>query len=567
MQLLPEVKKLEIRDGFLPAPCLAPFSGEVDSRLKKVIDMFPSNENGIPLVINCGGGRSESYTLEISSDAITITSEGLNGAFYALQTLRQIFKQGNIPCLKIEDAPDFAYRGVYHDVTRGKIPTVSTIKKLIDQMAYFKMNSLQLYVEHTFAFEETKELVKKTGCLTKEDIFELDAYCYENFIEFIPSIATFGHMYEILEQEPYRHLRVCRDFEAPKNPWGARMRHHTLDPMQDESFALVKSLIDQYAPLFRTNVFNFCGDETFDLVHYGEGVDVGELYTTFVQKIINYLHAGNKRVMMWADIVLKHPEQLCKLPDDICFLNWEYGPEPSEEKVAKLHEAGKQQIVCPGTSSWSRFCEDVAIEEKNITRLIDLGYKYGAVGVLNTNWGDYGNPASLDLAMYGLVLGGVKSWAVNTRPGESLYEAINSLLYGGENAMDYVKRISAVHSKAPDWAAFSCKYSQLRYGAKMPVEFNVSPEQVQTVQAECLAVIEELSTQTWAYDEARLELMLCAASLCALTQLAAKTVGTKADEAVNVKEWLADFKAKWLEKNKPSEFYEIEEIISYVDAL
>ncbi len=566
MQLLPEVKKLEIEEGFLPSPYIAPFSGELDSRLKKVIDLLPCGENGTPLTITCGEGQSESYALEIRPDAIVITSDGVNGVFYALQTLRQIFRQSKIPCLKIEDAPDFAYRGVYHDVTRGKIPTVSTLKKLIDKMAYFKMNSLQLYVEHTFEFEETKELVKKTGCLTREDILELDAYCYENFIEFIPSVATFGHMYEILEQEPYRHLRVCKDFVAPRNPWGARMRHHTIDPLQDESLALVKSLIDQYAPLYKTDVFNICGDETFDLMHYGEGVDSGELYTTFVLKIINHLRSKHKLVMMWADIVLKHPEQLGNLPDDICFLNWEYGPDPSEEKVKKLCEVGKKQIVCPGTSSWSRFCEDVAIEEKNITRLIDLGYKYGALGVLNTNWGDYGNPSSLELAMYGLVLGGVKAWRVSTKADETLYAAMNSLLYGGENAMDYVKRVSLIHSKAPDWAAFSCKYAELRYGTKMPVEFTVSPAQVEAVQTECLAIIRELSSQKWEYDEAREELILCARSLCALTQLAAKTVGTKAEAAVSVKEWVADYKTAWLAKNKASELYEIEEIISYVDS-
>ena len=55
-----------------------------------------------------------------------------------------------VPCLHIKDKPDFKYRGFYQDVTRGKIPTVDTIKKLIDTMAYYKLNSLQLYVEHVF---------------------------------------------------------------------------------------------------------------------------------------------------------------------------------------------------------------------------------------------------------------------------------------------------------------------------------------------------------------------------------------------------------------------------------
>jgi N-acetyl-beta-hexosaminidase len=67
---------------------------------------------------------------------------------------------------------------------------VATLKSLIDQMAYYKLNSLQLYVEHTFEFEEYKDLNEKLGYLSKEEIKEIDAYCEENFIEFIPSLST-----------------------------------------------------------------------------------------------------------------------------------------------------------------------------------------------------------------------------------------------------------------------------------------------------------------------------------------------------------------------------------------
>ncbi len=415
MYLLPQVNTLQTKDGYLSTCYIAPYTGEIDARLKKAIDKLPCQTGGVPLFINVGKSDSEKYVLEIHADRITITSDGAKGAFYAIQTLRQIFRFEKIPCLYIEDAPDFEYRGLYHDMTRGKVATVETLKKLIDDMAYFKMNSLQLYVEHTFEFEETKDLIQKTGYITKEEIKELDEYCYENFIEFIPSIATFGHMYEILEQDRYKHLRVLKDFDAPPDFWMSRMKHHTIDPLQNESFALVKSLIDQYYPLFKTDKFNICCDETFDLENYGEGVDAGKLYVDFVQKIINHVASKGKKVMMWADILLHHPETLEYLPDDIYYLNWNYSENPPEADVVKLAELGKKQIVCPGTSSWSRLCEKVTEEEMNIANMIDNGYKHGAVGVLNTNWGDYGNPASIDLAMYGIVLGAVKSWSVDTK--------------------------------------------------------------------------------------------------------------------------------------------------------
>ena len=289
MKLLPKVKKAEELEGFLSKNYIKPYTKTIDERLKKAIDKLECKDDGVELIIETKGTDSEKYTLEIGKESIKIVSDGLNGAFYAIQTLRQILKNDVIHCLHIEDEPDFSYRGLYHDMTRGKIATVDTLKKLIDTMAYYKMNSLQIYVEHTFEFEETKDIIERTGYITKEEIEELDRYCDENFIEFIPSIATFGHMYEILEQDKYKHLRVLKNYETPKNFWLARMRHHTIDPLNDESFEMVKSLIDQYYPLFKTDKFNICGDETFDLKNYDSGADTGKLYFDFIQKIINHV--------------------------------------------------------------------------------------------------------------------------------------------------------------------------------------------------------------------------------------------------------------------------------------
>ncbi len=569
MNLIPEVKKIELKDGYLTKKYIAPYCEEIDYRLKNAIDKLPCKEDGVKLVINTNGGSCEKYSLKIKEDVIEISSEGLNGAFYAIQTLRQIFKSDKVPYLFIEDQPDFKYRGFYHDITRGKIPKMEVLKKMIDDMAYYKMNSLQLYVEHTFEFEETKELIKKTGYISKEEIKELDQYCYDNFIEFIPSIATFGHMFEILNQDKYKHLQVCKDVKTPNNFWYSRMAHHTIDPLNEESFELVKSLIDQYEPLFKSDKFNICGDETFDLENYGEGVDTGKLYLDFVQKIINYVKGKDKKVMMWADIILKHPEILEFLPDDVYYLNWNYGGEPPEEDVIKIAQMGKKQIVCPGTSTWSRLCEYVAKEEKNICRFVEHAYKHNAEGVLNTNWGDYGNPASMELSMYGFVLGAAMSWRAQTKLDDDFYGSVDHLLYGAKGAMQYLKRLSEAHTAlfTSTWIGFCSRYFQVRYGEEPRIDVVFHAEEIPNVQKECISLINELSTQNWEYDEAREEMILCAEGLCVLAQLGAKLFDAKADELVDPKQWMEKYKAKWLLKNKVSEISKIEEMILYIDAM
>ncbi|MBQ7091007.1 MAG: beta-N-acetylhexosaminidase, partial [Clostridia bacterium] len=157
IHLIPQPKKLIEADGFLAKKAFFCADLPADERLVAAIRKLPLAEDGAALTVAYGAG-GEGYTLTVSEDAVSIEAEGAAGAFYGIQTLRQLLKAEAVPCLTIEDQPDFAHRGFYHDMTRGKVATVATLKKLIDEMSYYKMNSLQLYVEHTFEFEECKDL-------------------------------------------------------------------------------------------------------------------------------------------------------------------------------------------------------------------------------------------------------------------------------------------------------------------------------------------------------------------------------------------------------------------------
>ncbi|MBQ1207938.1 MAG: family 20 glycosylhydrolase, partial [Lachnospiraceae bacterium] len=166
MKLIPCVKYLESEEGFLKKKEIFFDETGMDSRLATALRRLPCTPGGVMVRICIDGGLgsvidgmpmdpskvTEGYALRVCEDCISICAATAVGAFYAIQTLRQLFMEEKVPCLYIRDWPDFSYRGFYHDVTRGRIQTVETIKKLIDDMAYYKLNSLQLYVEHVFAF-------------------------------------------------------------------------------------------------------------------------------------------------------------------------------------------------------------------------------------------------------------------------------------------------------------------------------------------------------------------------------------------------------------------------------
>ena len=559
--LIPAVKVLTEKPDRFTSDSIFYDATKLDGRLAAALAKLPFSNEGAPVEIQIAGTEGEGYTLDILPREIRITADSAAGAFYAIQTLRQIFANNEIPCLHVEDKPDFPYRGFYHDVTRGKIPTVETVKNLIDRMAYFKLNSLQLYVEHVFEFKETVDLQPKTSYITGAELEELDAYCKENFIEFIPSLSTFGHMYEILQQPKYHHLRVLKNYEEHPNFWKARMAHHTIDPLMDESFELVKSLIDQFLPHFSTNTFNICCDETFDLTqHERQDLDRGQMYVDFVKKIIAYLESKGKNVMMWADILLKHPETIDALPRDTCFLNWCYHPNPSEVPVEKLASLNRTQIVCPGTTTWNRLCENVPVEEGNICRFIDHGYKHGAQGVLNTNWGDWANLCSVELALYGMVLGAGKSWTVSTLPNEEFHAAADCLLYNQEGMFDLLTRASALQTAVP-WPNLASAYFALRDENKKILQSDENVLKNAVIEAKSLLADLEAMPENNPFRE---ELILTARGLWSIAELTAKASDIPLEQTADTEGWLSDYAALWREKNKESELRYVEEVFRFM---
>lgn len=564
MRLIPNPKIIKKYDCFLKNKALRLAEGTTDIRLLEAMKKLPFSECGTNIEFQIGKEDKEAYILEIEPEKILIKAEGVRGAFYAIQTLRQLYCAENVPCCYIEDEPDFKYRGFYHDITRGKVPTVETLKRLIDDMAYYKLNSLQLYVEHTYEFKEYADSIDRTGYLTAEEIRELDDYCRMNFIEFIPSLATFGHLYELLIKDRYKHLRELEDFEEKEVFWEDRMLHHTIDPTNEESFAVIKSLLDQYMINFSSDKFNICCDETFDLkIGKHKDEDTGKLYIDFVARIIEYLQSKGKKVMMWADILLNHPEQIEKLPEDVILLNWFYWENPNEDTFKTISKFQRTQIVCPGTGSWNRFCENYDTEIINIPKMAELGYKYGADGVLNTNWGDWGNPCSIELAMFGLVLGAEKSWNVQTEINDGYHLKVNSLVYNNDNACGYIKKLSAI-SKCASWYDLAKCYACILEGKSFNIEFPETESLIKVV-VDCFSIIADVENDEWEDDRFKNQIIISANGIAVMAELLAEQAGYKIDRKTSTKDWLKLYRKAWLKDNKESELCEIEKMFLTID--
>ena len=84
---------------------------------------------------------------------------------------------GRSPSGAVRDHPDLPVRGVMLDISRDKVPTMDSLQALIDRLASLKVNQVQLYSEHTFAYRDHPEVHAAASPLDAEEIRQLDAFC------------------------------------------------------------------------------------------------------------------------------------------------------------------------------------------------------------------------------------------------------------------------------------------------------------------------------------------------------------------------------------------------------
>ncbi len=382
------------------------------------------------------GESPEGYTLLIKEDGIEITGNGSEGLLFGVQTLRQVISRHGavLPGLCIRDYPEIPNRGFYHDVTRGRIPTLESLKALADKMSCYKLNQLQLYVEHSFLFRDFSEVWRDDTPLTAGEILELDAYCRDLNIELVPSVASFGHLYKVLSTKTYAHLCELEDSDKMGFSLIGRMEHHTIDTTNGESFEVIKRMLLEYLPLFSSGRFNICADETYDLGkgksgRLAEEIGADRLYVEFLKKLCGFIKAQGKRPMFWGDIILAHPEAIRELPEDVICLNWDYSRDLKEDNFKKLYETGVVQYLCPGVQGWNHFINDLGHAYDNISAMCGYALKYKAAGVLNTDWGDYGHINPPEFSTSGMIYGASFSWNSRQLPFEEINRQISALEY------------------------------------------------------------------------------------------------------------------------------------------
>lgn len=382
------------------------------------------------------GLKEQEYRLVAAEDGIRVSGGDGAGLLYGVQTLCQMVEQCGavVPAVTVRDFPEITRRGYYLDQTRGRVLKLEELKRVADRLCRYKVNEFQLYVEHTYLFRDLSEMWRDTTPLTAAEIMELDDYCAQRHIDLVPSLASFGHLYTLLSTKSYEDLCELEDAAAQPFSFFDRMRHHTVNVADDRTLPLIKKMLEEYMALFRSDRFNLCADETFDL---GKGraaalareKGVHRIYVDYLKELCSFLVEHGKKPMFWGDVICEEPMLAKELPEETICLTWGYDPEQREEESRRMAETGIRQYLCPGVGGWNQWMNPIDRSYRNITRMCGYARKYHAVGILNTDWGDYGHINLTEHSVPGMIYGAAFSWNGEIVPEEEMNRQISVLEY------------------------------------------------------------------------------------------------------------------------------------------
>jgi hypothetical protein len=375
-------------------------------------------EQNIPVSARDPG--REGYCLHVTGNGAVVLGSNDQGAFYGLQSLRQLINRHHatrIQCSTIRDWPHMPFRGIHIYIPGPE--NISFYKRFIrDFVAYFKFNRIILEVNAVMRFDRHPELNAgwlefhkdlvytqrdrpkgpygefmdsahdRAGdgrVLDKDQVADLVDYARRFNITVIPEIPSLTHSFYLLTR--HKELAEIQEAEWPDS----------YCPMNPGSYDLYFDVLDEYIDVIRPEIVSIGHDEwrmAMDVCERCKGRDYTELFIQDVLTLHNYLTAKNIRVGMWGDhFVESHagkgpqertvketgytyrkpgaltPDQVQEyIPKDILIFNWSWSFKHPVDNVKNFHDWGFEQVLGNFTAHWDGLKENEQRSWENRSR-------------------------------------------------------------------------------------------------------------------------------------------------------------------------------------------------------
>lgn len=312
----------------------------------------------------------EAYTLEIERGRIVLEANDAQGISNALATLHQLIltaKDNKLPIINIQDKPRFGYRGLMLDCSRH-FWTVDELKETLSQMAFFKLNKLQMHLTDNnawrLAMDQYPELTAKGTYYSDfpdlsgkyystNDLKEIVKYAQALGIEIIPEVDLPGHAIALLAAMPQLSCKGGTYEAYPEElPLNQRKRgnENMLCIGNPESIRFAQEVVDALIQIFPSKYIHLGGDEVptaiwekcpkCQALYKKEGMkEPGELQDFFTRKMSEYIRSKGKIMVGWDEINDRH----AATPEDMLTVWRDNGLKAQKAAL----ERGIPVVMCP----------------------------------------------------------------------------------------------------------------------------------------------------------------------------------------------------------------------------
>jgi hypothetical protein len=245
------------------------------------------------------------------------------------------------------------------DSSRCAVPTVSTVKDLLDYMAVMGYGMAMLYTEDTVELKGRPYFGYMRGRYTADELRTIDDYAYVYGIEVIPCLECYGHMHKYL---------IWREAAPIKDTDGVLLAR------EEETFRFLEELISTVSSCFRSRRIHIGMDEAWDM---GRGVFLDkhgyvppfEIFNEYMERLIGITDRYGLKPMMWSDMYFRvnsnsnkyyskdtvvPQETVERIPEGVELVFWHYGEAPNcDDYMLEKHEKlGRKIIYAGGLWGW-----------------------------------------------------------------------------------------------------------------------------------------------------------------------------------------------------------------------
>jgi hexosaminidase len=381
-----------------------------------------------------GPDSREAYRLKITPSGGGIEASSSAGLYYAVQTLRQLVEgdksNSALPEVEIHDWPSLAYRGTMIDVSHGPLPTEDEVKRQLDFLARWKANQYYIYSEGAIELDGYP-LLNPEGRFSKDQIKRIIAYGRERHIDVIPFLELYGHLHDLLRIELYSGL-------------GAFPHSVELDPTNPKVATLLADWAAQISDLFPSPFVHVGFDETWrieDVAKKRGNITPAELFTEQLGNVAKLFQLHGKTVMAWADVVVKYPAIINRLPRGVIPVAWDYDAQPNVKKwLDPLTAKHLPHFIQSGVANWQEIALNFDMTFANVDNFLAAGRRSEALGLINSVWADSAQ-CFLRLAWPAIAYGAIAPWQSVAMPRATFFSEYSAQMYATSAAPEVAEAL------------------------------------------------------------------------------------------------------------------------------